>query len=559
MALVGGDESIAVKVSTSANTKGIDETSDSLERMSGKSQGGESSFLKLTAAVAAGQAVFAGIKKTVELTAGAIGAGFSFNSSVEQAQATINAFTKDASKTAEILDFVKKESVKTQFSFVDMANAASGLIPASKMSGVALKDLIKEAEILAALNPSEGLVGAAFSLKEALSGDFVSIVERFNLPRKRLNELKAQGVPAMQAIQTALREMGIDYDLVTKQGETTAARWDTIKDQFNQMAGAMAKPIFDRVSKALGDFAKNVDLEAWGKRGARAVETLFLGIKALGAAFQGEGVTSNGFVGTMERLGVAARATSDFIMNLYNSAVIIGQYMSSALSPAFSQLWNTIETNLLPALQRFWNIIEPAIVPILKVLGAIIVGVLIVALNMLANTLDATIKIFTFFLNLFSDGINRAKWFAATTVDAFNWTKNTISSVWAGMKDVLTSPVNQAKDSIKAVLDQIEWWIGNVTRKVDSFKNTAGDLATGLKNKIPGFATGTNYTPGGMAIVGERGPELISMPRGASITPADKTAKMRGSGVTFNNTFNVYNKIDVDSVFKEQGWRLQTL
>jgi hypothetical protein len=34
-----------------------------------------------------------------------------------------------------------------------------------------------------------------------------------------------------------------------------------------------------------------------------------------------------------------------------------------------------------------------------------------------------------------------------------------------------------------------------------------------------GFATGTNYAPGGMAMVGERGPELVNLPRGSTVTP----------------------------------------
>lgn len=37
--------------------------------------------------------------------------------------------------------------------------------------------------------------------------------------------------------------------------------------------------------------------------------------------------------------------------------------------------------------------------------------------------------------------------------------------------------------------------------------------------KVPGFANGTRYAPGGLAVVGERGPELVNLPRGASVTP----------------------------------------
>jgi len=37
--------------------------------------------------------------------------------------------------------------------------------------------------------------------------------------------------------------------------------------------------------------------------------------------------------------------------------------------------------------------------------------------------------------------------------------------------------------------------------------------------KIPGFANGTNFAPGGLALVGERGPELVNLPRGSRVTP----------------------------------------
>ena len=49
-----------------------------------------------------------------------------------------------------------------------------------------------------------------------------------------------------------------------------------------------------------------------------------------------------------------------------------------------------------------------------------------------------------------------------------------------------------------------------------------GDLAD-----IPGFASGTDDAPGGLAWVGEQGPELLNLPGGSSVTPS---ASLRGSG-----------------------------
>ena len=52
-------------------------------------------------------------------------------------------------------------------------------------------------------------------------------------------------------------------------------------------------------------------------------------------------------------------------------------------------------------------------------------------------------------------------------------------------------------------------------------------LGSVLKN-VSAFAVGTRNAPGGLALVGERGPELISVPRGAQVTPAAQTANIIG-------------------------------
>ena len=49
----------------------------------------------------------------------------------------------------------------------------------------------------------------------------------------------------------------------------------------------------------------------------------------------------------------------------------------------------------------------------------------------------------------------------------------------------------------------------------------------GLFNAIPEFARGTSFAPGGMSLVGERGPELVNLPKGSSVTPNH----MMGSGM----------------------------
>lgn len=70
------------------------------------------------------------------------------------------------------------------------------------------------------------------------------------------------------------------------------------------------------------------------------------------------------------------------------------------------------------------------------------------------------------------------------------------------------------------------------------FFGSGGGSAIGsfFSDFIPGFANGTNYAPGGLALVGERGPELVNLPRGSQVFPNDQSARMVGSTTNISVT-----------------------
>jgi tape measure domain-containing protein len=57
-----------------------------------------------------------------------------------------------------------------------------------------------------------------------------------------------------------------------------------------------------------------------------------------------------------------------------------------------------------------------------------------------------------------------------------------------------------------------------------------GGLIGTLFKAIPGFAGGTRSAPGGLAVVGERGPELVNLPKGSQVIPNDVMMGGRGGG-----------------------------
>ena len=60
------------------------------------------------------------------------------------------------------------------------------------------------------------------------------------------------------------------------------------------------------------------------------------------------------------------------------------------------------------------------------------------------------------------------------------------------------------------------------------FTPGAGQSQSWFSSILPKFAEGTSSAPGGMAVVGEKGPELVNLPRGSQVIP---NSVARGMGV----------------------------
>lgn len=290
--------------------------------------------------------------------------GLGMNNTMEQVTAKLNAFTKDGAKTAEILEMIKVRAAKTPFEFDAMAESAAALLPVSKASGIGLEQLIEKAEILAASNPAEGLEGAAFALKEAASGDMASIIERFNLPRQRLNELKAQGVPAIEAVGIAMKELGLDTDLVTNLANTASGRWSTFKDTITGVAAKITQPIFDMFSGGLASVNTLIEqatpqLEAFA---ATAATTL--------------GNALNWIANTV------VPALIQGWQDLQPTIATVSDFISGTVVPI-------ITGTVIPALQRFAEFIGANLKPIMVGIGAVILAVVVPALVTFIATMIA--------------------------------------------------------------------------------------------------------------------------------------------------------------------------
>lgn len=105
------------------------------------------------------------------------------------------------------------------------------------------------------------------------------------------------------------------------------------------------------------------------------------------------------------------------------------------------------------------------------------------------------------------------------------------ASVSDAFKGMLTAGMSW-RDGMKGIINSVidELWRMFVVKQITGFVTKTLGSAFGL----PGFANGTMNAPGGMALVGERGPEIVNLPRGSQVIPAHRSKGMMGGGVTVN-------------------------
>lgn len=105
---------------------------------------------------------------------------------------------------------------------------------------------------------------------------------------------------------------------------------------------------------------------------------------------------------------------------------------------------------------------------------------------------------------------------------AWNGIQTVVQGVWSVLKPIF--------DAIASAASKVAGTVGKVVGIASKITGGAGRV---LSDVNP-FAEGTDFAPGGLAIVGEKGPELVTLPRGASVTTAAKTKQLRAGngGVT---------------------------
>lgn len=199
----------------------------------------------------------------------------------------------------------------------------------------------------------------------------------------------------------------------------------------------------------------------------------------------------------------------------------------SQIGQAFLLLWQTIQPFAVWITDVFVSGVGIAFQNFFTVIGAVLPHVQV----LIEGLLTAFNGILTFLNGVFAGDWSKA----------WQGVKDIFSGIWQSIKSIFLGVIEVIKGRINGITSQIN----NVAQKISNVP-LIGVLAQ--KINIPQFATGTQYFNGGTALVGEHGAEIVNMPSGSKVVPADKTKQLLKSG----NSVNVHITVQGNVIGNEQ-------
>lgn len=132
------------------------------------------------------------------------------------------------------------------------------------------------------------------------------------------------------------------------------------------------------------------------------------------------------------------------------------------------------------------------------------------------------------------------------------WVRKNAGAAFDAMRSALST--------IDAIVGSIVSGLASLISKLDSAISKVGSLrdkAGGAIGKLPGLARGGTVTRSGRVMVGEQGPEILNLPRGASVVPLSKSRMLSGGGG--GNTYNIYPQSeDVESIARRVAFLISS-
>ncbi|WP_102271308.1 methyl-accepting chemotaxis protein [Cytobacillus massiliigabonensis] len=202
----------------------------------------------MTTAVVGLAGAYAGLRGAEKVFSSTIGEAAKY----EQSKITISAMLNDEKLGKDYMKLVDSFAIDSPImdSQRMLANSKSFLTQSKDMKQ--LEKMWSLAERMAAIDPYQGVEGAVFALREMFSGDAISMVRRFEMPKKVMNEIKKMDLAdQLVALDKYFNKIGMTQRLIDDMGGTTLGVWAQIKEQTNVILRTMGQPALMKIKEFL--------------------------------------------------------------------------------------------------------------------------------------------------------------------------------------------------------------------------------------------------------------------------------------------------------------------
>lgn len=569
--LVGGSIVWNLDVNDKAFNQGIDEAKSKVKDLGDET---ESSGRKISGALenakGASLAFAAGLGAVVAGVTAFVGFGTKIAGDLESARQGFVTLLGSGQKADEALAQIKKDAAATPFELTGLVRANQMLTQVTKDAPRSEAVLLNVGKALAAAGKGgEELDRVIVNLQQIANVGKISeldirqfgfaginilelLADYYGTTKEAASDMVKDSKDAFKDLESAFAKAGAQGgkfgDAFINQAGTFNQLASNFKDTINIFAADIVTTtgIFDAIKQGLSGVINT--LNQFKPQIVQGIVTLIEFVKNNGELVVG--IIVGGLVPAFIAL---AGAVASMVVALA-PFVLIGAAIGGALL-LLRKAWETnflgiqdavksvvdwFTGTFLPTMQSVFNVI--------KVLVTIVYDVFVAAFSLIKTIVNEFV---IWFRNTaVGQGLLAAFELITTGINKFTpgW-----NAFWKGIGDVVRVTVQAISDTVKAMVDLIKGQVNSVINAA----NRAGRSIPGWK-EIPQLATGAMNFSGGLALVGEKGPELVNLPGGSDVYTADQTSKMLGSGVTISiDQMNVRDDSDINRISQELGFRIQ--
>jgi tape measure domain-containing protein len=244
-------------------------------------------------------------------------------------------------------------------------------------------------------------------------------------------------------------------------------------------------------------------------------------------------------------------AAWDAIVSAVTTAVNwVVSVITTAITP-FVTVWNGIWMGISTVIQAVWvlmvSLVTIGIMTIVNIVKTV-VGAISTVWNAAWQSISDFIRpIWEFIAKLISTQINLIQSVIKNVTTGISTAWN---GIWTGISDFIRGiwdgMVGFVKHGVNGIIDLINGIVGAINSVADVASNLTGGAVKLHVSKLPHMATGGQISQAGYAVVGEHGPEVVKLPKGATVYPNDQ-----GDGTGGGDHYEI--KIDASGWSPEQA------